>query len=283
MIVVTGATGKVGRPLVQLLAEGGEQVTAVSRRASSADLPEGVRHVQADLADRVSLKPALDGADALFLLLAGELLSPDGRPDLDGILDDAKAAGVRRVVLLSSQSMATRPEAIASSLGRSFEDAVRGSGLEWTILQPGGFDSNAFAYAEMVRSQRAMAAPFGDVGLPLIDPADIAEVAAVVLREEGHAHRSYVLTGPEPVTPRQQAKAIGDAIGSEVRFVELTRDQARAAMLTFMPEAVVEGTLDILGEPTISEQQVSPAVEQILGRTPRTFADWAARNIAAFQ
>jgi uncharacterized protein YbjT (DUF2867 family) len=271
MIVVTGATGNVGRDLVRTLASAGEKVRAVSRRPEPT--PEGVRHWQADLAEPASLRPAFDGADAVFLLVAGE--APQA------ILDQARAGGVRRLVLLSSQGAGTRPEVYRHPV--AFEDRLRGSGLEWTILRPDGFDSNAYAWAESVRAERTAAAPFGDVGLPAIDPADIAEVAAATLRETGHAGRTYELTGPAPVTPRERARAIGDALGTPVRFVEQTREEARAQMLRFMPEPVVEGTLAILGEPTAAEREVSPAVEHILGRAPRTFADWAERNVAAFR
>jgi uncharacterized protein YbjT (DUF2867 family) len=276
MIVVTGSTGNVGRTLVQALAEAGERVTAVSRRPS--DMPEGVTHHRADLADPESLRPALDGADALFLLVAGagEHLNPEG------ILGVARAAGVGRVVLQSSQAAGTRPESGSHAPLRVLEDAVRRSGLDWTVLRPGGFDSNAFAWAETIRSRRTADAPFGDVGLPVIDPADIAEVAAVVLRKAEHAGHTYELTGPAPITPRQRAEAIGDALGTPVRFVEQSREEAREQMLRFMPEPVVEGTLAILGEPSAAEQRVSPDVERILGRAPRTFAEWARRNIEAF-
>jgi uncharacterized protein YbjT (DUF2867 family) len=147
----------------------------------------------------------------------------------------------------------------------------------------GGFDTNAFAWAETVRAQRTVSAPFGDIGLPGIDPADIAEVAAVVLRDVTHAWRTYELTGPEATSPRERAVAIGDALGTPVRFAEQTRDQARAQMLRFMPEVVVDGTLAILGEPLPAEQQVSPDVEKILGRAPRSFAAWAADNVGAFR
>lgn len=139
------------------------------------------------------------------------------------------------------------------------------------------------ALATPVFSGASAAAPFGDVGLPTVDPADVAEVAAVVLREGGHAGSTYDLTGPAPVTPRERAEAIGEALGTPVRFIEQTRAEARAQMLSFMPEPVVEGTLAILGEPLPAEQETSPAVERILGRAPRAFADWAARTAPAFQ
>lgn len=281
MIVVTGATGNVGRPLVETLAASGERVTAVSRRPTGTELPEGVRHHRADLADPGSLRPALEGADALFLLFAGE--SPAGTARTGGLLDTARSAGVRRVVLLSSQAAGTRPDAVSHAPMRAFEETVRRSGLDWTVLRPGGFASNAFAWAESVREERVIAAPFAEVGLPVVDPADIAEVAAVALREPGHAGRTYELTGPAPISPRGQADAIADALGEPLRFTELSREQARAQMLRFMPEPVADGTLDILGEPTADERRVSPDVERVLGRPPRAFADWAPRNIAAFR
>ncbi|MET8337442.1 NAD(P)H-binding protein [Streptosporangium canum] len=286
MIVVTGATGNVGRTLVRLLTEAGEPVTAVSRNITESDVPRGVPAVAADLADPASLRPALDGADAMFLLISGDFTSAAGDPSgvVSDLLDEAKARGVGRIVLLSSQGVATRPHSLShGKMGQSIEDAVRRSGMDWTILRPGGFASNAYAWAESARTRRAVAAPFGDVGLPFIDPADIAEVAAAALRVDGHVGQVYELTGPALTTPRQRAEAIGDALGEPVRFIEQTREEARAQMLEFMPEPVVETTLAIIGEPTPAEQRISPDVERVLGRAPRTFADWARRNAAAFR
>lgn len=286
MIVVTGATGNVGRTLVRLLAEANTPVTAVSRNITESDVPHGVRVIGADLTDPTSLRPALDGADAMFLLISGDFVSAADNPSsvVSDILEDARTSGVKRIVLLSSQGVVTRPE--SSSHGRTgsaIEDVVRESGMIWTILRPGGFASNAYAWAETVRAQRTVAAPFGDVGLPFIDPVDIAEVAAAALLQDSHAGQIYELTGPALSTPRQRAEAISDALGEPIRFVEQTREEARAQMLQFMPEPVVETTLAIIGEPTHAEQRISPDVEQILGRVPRTFADWARHNIAAFR
>jgi uncharacterized protein YbjT (DUF2867 family) len=190
---------------------------------------------------------------------------------------------VRRIVALSSQAAGTRPDAPSHAGMRALEDAVRGSGLGWTVLRPGGFFTNAYGFAATVRGQRAVLAPFGDVALPAVDPADLAEVAAAALRDPRHDGRTYVLTGPEPVSPRQQAAAIGAALGTGVGFVELTREQAREHLVAAMPAPVADGTLDILGAPTAEEVLVSPDVDKVLGRAPRTFADWAARNAAAFR
>ncbi|AYG78722.1 NAD(P)H azoreductase [Streptomyces hundungensis] len=278
MIVVTGATGNVGRPLTQALAEAGEQVTAVSRRA--AGMPDGVRHVAADLAEPASLKLVLDGAKALFLLLSGDFHAADARP-VD-IIDLAASSGVRRVVLLSSQGVATRPLGPSRVAMRAVEDALRGSGLDWATLRPGGFASNALAWAESVRTQGTVAAPFGDVGVPIVDPQDIAEVAAACLLDDRHSGGVFELTGPQVITPRQQTAAIAAALGSPVRFHELTRDEARATMTRFVPAELADDTLDIIAAPNPAELRISPDVERVLGRTPHPFTDWVARNIAAF-
>ncbi|TCC25163.1 NAD(P)H-binding protein [Kribbella speibonae] len=269
MIVITGATGNVGRPLVQTLIAAGEDVVPVSRHIESP----GAGH-QADLTNPATLEPVLDGAKAVFLLTSAGFLA---NGNLQDVVDVIRYAGVPRVVLLSSQGVGTERHPAVH------EDAVTGSGLEWTILRPGNFASNAFAWAESIRTQRAMAAPFADVALPAVDPQDIAEVAAAALREPGHAGAVYTLTGPAAISPRQQAGVIQTAIGTPVSFTELTRDQARLGMLDFMPEPVVEATLDVLGSPTPAEQAVSPDVEKVLHRPPRTFADWVSRNLQAFR
>ncbi|WP_433142722.1 NAD(P)H-binding protein [Actinomadura nitritigenes] len=281
MIVVTGATGNVGGALVRVLAEAGEKVTATSRNITKTDVPGGVEHVKADLVDAASLRPVFDGADALFLQSGGasaHLLRTDE------ILAAAAKAGVGRVVLLSSLGVATRPDSASHGVvGLAIEEAVRGSGLDWTILRPGNFASNSYAWIPSVRAERTVMAPFGDVALPTVDPRDIAEVAAAALREDGHAGRFYELTGPVPITPREQAEAIGAVLGEPVRFAELTPDEARARMLDFMPPDVAETTLEVLGSPTPAEQRVSPDVENVLKRAPRTYADWVRDHIAVFR
>ncbi|MFJ1578918.1 SDR family oxidoreductase [Streptomyces sp. NPDC088182] len=279
MIVVTGATGNIGRPLTRALAEAGRQVTAVSRHAAA--VPDGVRHVVADLAEPAGIKPALAGAKALFLLLSGDLHATGANPA--DIIGDAAAGGVRRVVLLSTLGVVTRPSGHTRIAMRALEDTLRESGLEWAILRPGGFASNALWWADSVRTRQVVAAPFGDVGVPIIDPADIAAVAAACLLDDRHTGGVYELTGPEVITPRRQAEAIATALGSPVRFHELTRDEAKAAMTRSMPAELADDTLDILGSPNPAELRVSPDVQRVLGRAPRPFADWAARNVAAFR
>lgn len=273
MIVVTGATGNVGRALVELLVAAGEDVVGVARHAPDGGLPGGAVFRAGDLGDPGGLKEVFAGADAAFLLVAGG--------DPAAVVDAARSAGVRRLVLLSSQGAGTRPDAYAHAV--AYEQAVRASGLAWTVLRPGGFASNAFQWAEGVRAARTVAAPFGDVALPAVHPADLAEAAAVVLRGDGHAGQVYELTGGEALTPRERVRVLADVLGEPVRFVEQSRAEAAEQLGRFMPPPVLEATLGILGAPTGHERTPAPDLARLLGRAPRTFADWAAANADAFR
>ncbi|OIJ88952.1 NmrA family transcriptional regulator [Streptomyces sp. MUSC 14] len=273
MIVVTGATGNVGRALVAALTEAGETVTAMARHIGGDAVPPGVRAVSADLGRPESLAPALEGAKSLFLLVAGE--------DPEGLLHAAAAAGVTKVVLLSSQGVGTRPGTYPQAA--AFEAAVAGSGPAFTVLRSGGLASNTLAWAEPVRRHRTATAPFADVALPFVDPADVAAVAAVTLREDGHTGAIYTLTGPEPLTPRQRAAALAEALGEPVTFTEQSPEEARTQMLAFMPPAVADATLAILGTPTPQERTPTDDVPRLLGRPAAPFAAWAARNAEAFR
>jgi uncharacterized protein YbjT (DUF2867 family) len=238
VIVVTGATGNAGRPLVQRLVEAGEQVTAVSRRLTAADVPSGVERRQADLTRPKQLPLAFDGADALFLMDTGIGAHLINSRD---ILDAAKSGGARRVVLLSSLGVATRPDSPShGGLMRSVEDAVLRSEMDWTILRPGAFASNAYAWAESVRSQRIVAAPFGGVGVPVIDPADIAGVAAAALRQAGHTGRFYELTGPPSSRPgskpRRSAMRSVSRSGSSSRLATRRANRCSGSCLSPWPK-----------------------------------------------
>ena len=283
MIVITGATGNVGRPLTASLVSAGHVVTAVAR-GTSADLPSGtgIIPVTADLTDPSavrSLAASMAGAKALFLLVPGV----GAGVDAPALMETAATAGVQRVVLLSSQAVGTRPGTAAYAPMAAIEDAITRAGLEWTILRAGGLASNAFAWVPTVRARQTVFAPYGDVALPAIDPLDIAEVAAEALTGHEHVGRTYVLTGPEATTPRQRTEIIARAIQQDLAFIEVSPDDAREQMLQFMPAPVADATLAILGHPTPEEAQASPDVEKVLSRPARSFADWAQRNAPAFR
>ena len=275
-VLVAGATGNVGGAIVRALAADGVPVRALARRAAPRGLPAGVAAVRGDLGEPDSLRDALAGAEAAFLL--------PGFPGLPAVLELARDAGVRRVVLLSGGSAEgdTRDDAITQYM-RASERAVRDGGVSWTILRPSGFMSNTLEWADQLRRGDVVRAPFADVPIAVIDPADIAAVAALALRGDEHAGRALRLTGPEPLRPADRARILGEALGGELRFEAQPDDEARAELSAAMPQQYVDAFFSFYVDGQLDESVVLPTVEEVTGRPPRTFAQWAAEHAEAFR
>ncbi|MGA5707433.1 SDR family oxidoreductase [Streptomyces cellulosae] len=277
MILVTGATGNIGSALVrQLDGSGASPVRGLTRDAVRASFPGGVEAVEGDLARPASLKPALDGVRSLFLV-------PGMGADADA-LAAARRAGVEHVVLVSSITVRTHPHLPAAAENLAVERLLRDSGMGWTILRPTQFASNALWWAEAVREHRSIRVPYADIGLPAVHPADIAAVARGALTGSGHHGRTYALTGPERITPRQQARAIGAALGHEVSVEEIGREEAHRQMAPFLGDRTAHAVLDLMGGDVNEELlTVHDTVPSLTGFPARPFAQWAAENVAAFR
>ncbi|MFH9041917.1 SDR family oxidoreductase [Streptomyces sp. NPDC017966] len=277
MILVTGATGNIGSALVrQLHGAGASPVRGLTRDAARASFPDGVEAVEGDLARPASLKPALDGVRSLFLV-------PGMGTDAD-VLAAARQTGVEHVVLVSSITVRTHPHLPAAAENLAVERLLQDSGMSWTILRPTQFASNALWWAESIREHRSIRVPYADTGLPAVHPADIAAVARAALTGPGHHGRTYALTGPERITPRQQARAIGAALGDEVSVEEISREEAHRQMAPFMGAQTAHAVLDLTGGDVNDELlTVHDTVPRVTGSPARPFAQWAAENVAAFR
>lgn len=280
MIVVTGATGHVGRELVDRLVDAGERVRAVSRDPARAALPAGVEVVAADLATGDGLAAALAGASGLFLFLDATRSPTGAAGPAAGLV---AAAGVGRVVALSSASAGGDPANVIAAGHLVAEAALVGAGLAATVLRPGEFMSNALAWAGAVRAGEPVAVPFADAAAAAVDPADIAAVAAVALREPGHAGRTYPISGGELRTPRENLATLGRVLGREIAVLELSEAEHVRRMSAGMPAFVVEAVLDLQRQGRRrTEDALWPAVRDVTGRAPRTFEQWATAHAAAF-
>ncbi|GAB3233443.1 NAD(P)H-binding protein [Glycomyces halotolerans] len=270
-ILVTGATGNVGRHLVRRLAEDGRPVRAMTRRPDTTDLPAGVEAVGGDLTDPASMERALEGATAMYLL-AAHGPSYETLPNPADLVAAAAKAGVRRVTVMWN------------GFRGPVEAAVEASGLEWTILEPGEFMSNALSWAEEIRAEGVVREPFADIGHAPVAETDLAAVAAETLTADGHAGRSYTLTGPEVITVGEQVAALSRATGRPIRYEEQTVAEARDRMRRM---GVGDDSIDfILGwraDPPESARTVSGVVEAVTGRPGTTFDQWARRNAEHFQ
>jgi uncharacterized protein YbjT (DUF2867 family) len=275
MILVTGATGNVGGELVRALAGAGQPVRALTRAGREPEFPPGVQPVTGDLDQPPSMRPALAGAEAIFLY--------PGYRDMAGTLAEARQAGVRRVVLMSGSSAASGDtgNAVSRYLIES-EAAVRASGLAWTIVRAFGFMSNTLQWVPQLRAGDLVRAPFAGVPIAVVDPADIAAVAAAALTAAGHDGRVYTVSGPQALRPADRVRVLGEVLGRDLRFEGQPDDEARTEMSASMPAEYVDAFFDFYVQGTLDESRPQPDVAAVTGRPPRTFRQWAQAHASAF-
>lgn len=277
MILVTGATGNVGRNVVSQLLEAGEKVRVLTRNPGGAVFPDGVEVVQGDLASAASNPEAFKGIDGVQLMI------PFGQ-SVDAFAGAAASNGVRRIVVLSSEAVNSGEtnNPIAQHHLQA-ENAVKAADVEWTFVRPGAFAANTLLWAPNIRAESVVREPYALAKASPIHEADIAAVATTALTHDGHAGRAYTITGPESVTQVEQAKAIAAAIGRDIRFVERTPEQAREEMLQGMPPALVDILLRYKREYVEKEPPVTATVKEVTGVSARTFAQWAVDHADDFR
>ncbi|WP_431900988.1 NAD(P)H-binding protein [Nonomuraea sp. bgisy101] len=272
MILVTGATGNAGGAVVRALAEAGTPVRALVRR--EADLPAEL--AMGDLNDPASVAAALGGVRGVFLL--------SGYDRMEETLDEIRKAGVPRVVLLSASAAETgnRDNAVSRYHIES-EELVRASGVAWTILRPRTFFANTLRWLDQLKAGDVVRDAFPNVRVAAVDPLDIGAVAATALVADGHEGQVYPITGPESLLPADRLRMLGQALGRDLTFVGLSDEEARAQMSAAMPEMYVDAFFDFFAAGNLDESAVLPTVEQVTGRPPRPFAEWAAANAHLFR
>jgi uncharacterized protein YbjT (DUF2867 family) len=278
MILVTGATGTVGRQVVTQLSERGVPVRAVTRDPSSAGLPAGVEVVRGDLAEPASLEPHLAGADSVFLVWP--FTSPELAAGLGARVVELLARHVTRVVYLSAQAAAGRPDSFWATMERLIED----SGVAWTFLRPTGFAANTLMWADQVRGQGAVRWPYGAATRSLVHEYDLAAVAVRALTEDRHAGQRYLLTGPEAITQADQVRIIGEVTGRAVRWEELPPGEARRQLLAAWGDpGFVDSALATWAGMVTQPEPVTRTVQEITGAPARTFRQWAADHASDFR
>lgn len=284
MILITGATGNVGREVVNLLLSGGEKVVAITRHPATAALPDGAIVVEGDPSRPQTLASALDGVEAVFISprALGDAIAGDATAEL---LKLAAEQGAQRVVLLSAVTVEYGGgyQRFADAF-KAVEDAAKASGLQWTILRCADFASNTLAWAPQIRATGMVRGVYGDAATSTIHERDIAAVSALALMDPAHVGHTYVLTGPQSLTQRDKLRMIGEAIGKEVPWVEIAPEQFRRAMLAQgLPEDVPDRIIGYWADRIHQAGPSSPTVEQVLGRPALTFAQWAVEHAAAFR
>ncbi|WP_086829294.1 SDR family oxidoreductase [Allokutzneria sp. NRRL B-24872] len=280
-ILVTGATGNVGRIVVEQLVQQGISVRALTRDPARARLPEGVEVFAGDLTDPASLP--LDGVDRMYLFpVPGTAEAAVAR---------AVESGVKRIVTLSSGAVTFGHD---TTHHLPIEQAVEASGLQWTHVRPGEFALNKlWLWGPSIRAESVVRDPNPDAGWFPTHERDIAEVAVTALTEDGHAGKAYDVNGPEQINYREQVQAIADALGREIRFEAVSRERARELYLAqggFAAEnadfllgyASYDGEDQEQPDFEWSEEWTLPSAEPVTGRA-RTFAEWARDHVDDFR
>lgn len=265
-ILVTGATGNVGRPLVNELAEAGVPVRAVSRRPDSAQFPEGVEVVR-------SAADGIRGASAVFLnsrALGGELVT---------VVDLARREGVRRLVALSAinadDDVSRQPSRFRGDRNREVEQHAVDSGLEWVSLRPTVFATNFFGmWAPQISAGDVVSGPYAEASTAPIVDADISAVAVHALLGDELLGRRVPLTGPQAMTNAELVDVIGDVLNRPLRYREVPPELVRQRFIGLGFSAQFADAYTALLEATVSEPAlVTHEVEKILGRPPQSFGD----------
>jgi uncharacterized protein YbjT (DUF2867 family) len=275
-ILVTGATGNVGRHIVAQLRDAGLTVRALSRNPASSRFPENA--VAGDLTSPDSLRSAAAGADAAFLLWP--FLDVQGAQAAVAAL----AGQVSRIVYLSASSVRDEAPAEQNGVWGQVEQVIEQSGAEWVFLRAGGFAANTLAWADQIRSGGVVRWVYGKAARSLIHERDIADVAVRALTEGQHAGARYVLTGPEAITQADQARIIGEATGLPVRWAEADPDQIREQFVASTGDpAFADHALAYWASLIEQPEQVTHTVEQLTGAPARTFRDWAREHAGEFR
>ncbi|MEV0634278.1 SDR family oxidoreductase [Streptomyces sp. NPDC050619] len=282
MILVTGATGTVGRLVTERLSGTGP-VRLLSRDPRRAPLAgPGTEAVGGDFDDPGSLREALTGVRAALLVTANPLTHAHD----ENFLTAARVAGVRHVVKLSAQAV-TDPAAtdLITQWQRDNERLLRASGLVWTFLRPRAFMSNTLGWARSVRQSGVVRAPHGDAENATVDPRDLADAAVRVLTDPvAHEGRAYPLTGPEAVSPVRQTEILAELLEQPLEFVELTEDQMLRGLLERYPAPVAHALLESAARGRDGKKgRVDPTLAELLGRPARGYRDWAGDHLSAFR
>jgi len=286
VILVTGATGTIGRPLVDVLVNEGAEVRAVIRGTGPASLPEGVKAVAADLSCPETVAPLLEGVAALFLHPRAVGIAAGG------LLALARERGVQRVAALSAANvddpLDQQPSRFRGDKNREVEDAAAASGLAWVSVRASFFARNTLdAWGAQIRAGDVVRGPYAGFAESPIHERDLAEVAARALLTDApvaRRGRRLELTGPQSLTHQQMVAIIGEVLGRPLRYQEIPPEAAGKGMTASgLPEPFVQALMARYAREASEPAPVTGEVERILGRPARTYAEWVADHAAAFQ
>jgi uncharacterized protein YbjT (DUF2867 family) len=283
VVLVTGATGNTSSPLLPMLETRGASVRAMIRSpADEARVANGsTTSVVADFDDSASLEAALRGVTRAYLVTPS---SASAQEQQVRFAELAERAGVAQIVLLSQYASDEESPVRFLRYHAAVERRIRDLGMGFTFLRPNLFMQGLLAFRDSIANDGLFFAPIGDARVSLVDVRDIAAVAAAALTEPSHTGNTYDITGPEPVSHDDVAKALSTAIGRPVSFNDVPPEAFAEAMSTYgMPRWQVDGLLEDYEHYRRGEAAtVSPVVRDVTGNDPRDVNAFAHDYAQAF-
>jgi uncharacterized protein YbjT (DUF2867 family) len=279
MILVTGATGNIGKQLVPQLLAKGETLRVVTRDAAKvAHLDPKVERVIGDLKDADTVKRAVAGADRVFLI---GLIADTTQTADRALIAESPKAGVKRIVKISAGSDGTKG---IGKVHRDWEDLIKQSGVPWTFLRPGMFMSNTLGWAGTVKAQGSVFSPFGDGKMAMIAPRDIAAVAVAALTDARHEGQIYDLFGAELLTVAEQVTILSRVLGKAIKLVDITPEAAGERLRAMGgSDVLVQGLVALWTAVRAGQVAIAnDAVERITGRKAQNFEAFCAEHKAVF-
>jgi len=272
LILVTGATGKIGQEVVKQLTTKGARVRAFFHSPQNADAIQelGVEIALGDLGQPDSLHAALIGVEELFLLSP---MDPRLAAWENNAIRAAQQAGVRHVVYLSGTNAHVDSSLLFNRLHGQSEAQLKDAGMAYTILRPDTLMQNVLAYAPTIIAQETFYAPLPDSKTAMVDCRDVAAVAVASLIERGHEGKVYDITGAEALSANQVAQKLSVGLGKNVRCVGLKIDQYRMSLKAAgMPEWLVNYLVGLSEYgATVKDIVITTIVAEIAHKPPISF------------
>lgn len=283
MILVIGGTGKVGGELVKQLAQAKIKTRVLVRSAQKAETIHklGLETAEGDVSKIATIETALKSIESLFLLTTA---SPNMADIEIAIMDAAKKAGVKKIVLLSAIGVSAQSPMTLGRQHAKSEEHLKTLGPVYTILQPHGFMQNILGSAGSIK-QGAIYSNFKDGKLAMIDARDIAAVAFAALTQPGHEGKTYVITGGEAFSYYQLADKISALTGKKVSYVDVPSSEVVKAMTGFGAPEWLAKDLAALGESFAAGHgaAVTDVVEKATGKKPITIDQFLKDHVEAFK
>jgi uncharacterized protein YbjT (DUF2867 family) len=283
VILLTGVTGKTGGETAKQLLAKGVKIRAIVRNPAKAEdlKAAGVELVVGDIGDAAVVRQALQGVEKAMLVL------PNGKTQQANeqqFTDLAKAAGVKHLVKMSSMEAVPHAETPIPQAHWAVEEHIRASGIPWTMVKPNFFMQNLLASANSIKTQKKFSLPMGEGTTGMADIRDIAAVCVEVLTGQGHAGKSYEITGPEVLTFHDVAARFSEVLGEKIEYVPMPMDQFRQRMTGVLEPWHLNAVCELFREiAEIGLDHTTDTFRQLMGREPRSVTQFVRDHIAAFR